>query len=65
MGKKRGRTGWSRIHMCQIKIWRDILSVEVTLEERGVSAPHQASQPRVPVLGREVSITSFCKTSGD
>lgn len=37
------------------------MAAEVPPEERGVLAPHQGPQPRVPVLGREVPITSGYK----
>ena len=45
----------------QIKIRRHILAVEILPEEQGVSAPHEAPKPRVPVLGREVFVTSGCE----
>ena len=50
--------GWSHIDMWWNKLggvsglWRS------PLEERGVPAPYQGPQPRVPVPGREVPITS-------
>ena len=44
-----------------IKIGRDILALEVSLEEQEVPAPHQVPEPKVSELGREVSIASGCK----
>lgn len=36
-----------------------------TPRSQGIPAPHQAPQPRVPVLEREVPITSGCETRRD
>ena len=47
--------------MWQIKIGRDILTMEVPSEEQAAMIPSQATQPRDPVPEREVPITSGCK----
>lgn len=48
-----------------LKIKRDTLAAEVPPEEQGGTAPHQASQPRVPMPGTEVPTTFSCKNEGD
>ena len=40
---------------------RDVSAAEDPPVKLGVSAPYQVPQPRVPVLGREVSITYGCE----
>ena len=64
MGKRDGdcQTGWSHIHVWWVKIRRDISAVEVASEEEGVPASDQVLQPRVPVPGMEVAVTSGYKT---
>ena len=46
-----------------IKNWDDISAVEVTSKEQGVLDPHQNPQDRVLVPGKEIPITSGCKTN--
>ena len=53
--------GWSHTQVWQIKIGRDISATEDLPEEGGIPAQHQTPQPRVPVPGREVPISSGCK----
>ena len=44
------------------KSWEGHLTAEFPPKEQGIPDPHQAPQPRVPVPGREVPMTSGCKT---
>lgn len=48
-----------------LKNWKGNLNFRGTLEEWGLPAPHQASQPKLPVLWREVTTTSMYETSED
>lgn len=48
--------GWSHSRVWQSQIRKDISAAGVQMYERGIPAPQQAPQPRVPVLGREVPI---------
>lgn len=54
--------GWPSIHMWRLRMRRDILVAEVPREERGVPAPHPASQPRAPVVGRGIGTTAGIET---
>ena len=53
--------GWSHVHTGLLRIGRDISTAKVSPEEQGVLDPHQNSQPRVPVPGKEVPIISGCE----
>ena len=51
------------IHTCGSKKTERICWLQMSPQgkERGVPDPHQNPKPRVPVLGREVPLTSGCK----
>lgn len=53
----KNRKDWSHIHRWQLKIGKDIFGMDVTPEDKRVSAPHQALQTGLLVLEREVPIT--------
>lgn len=44
----------------RLRMRREISAAEVTPEERGVPAPHQAPQPGTTVQERQVLMTSDC-----
>lgn len=45
----------------ELKSGRDILAVEFPQEEQEVFAPHQITQPRIPVPGRKGFTKSKCE----
>ena len=53
--------GWSHTYVWSIKTGRDMLAAELPPEDQVIPAPHQAPQPRVPVLEREVPRTDSCE----
>ena len=46
------------------KNWEEYLGRKGPPEEQGVPVSNQVHQPRVPVLGRKVPITSGCENHG-
>lgn len=58
---QRCRQGWSYTHGHQLTIRRDTSAAEIPPERKGVPAQNKAPQPRVVILGREVSETSGCE----
>ena len=51
----------SHTHIWQTTVRRDISAEEVSPEQGGIPSPLYATQSRVPVLGREVPVTSVFK----